>query len=350
MKVRYSRLCEALLGYEYSRFLMSIFMENLGNIQKAEAQGRRGFAAAKDRMKGLLSDAVPPGLEDKTESVELNRLDLAAHRYREAYESVRILIENQALIDNVVESVLSDSETITVGNIYLAWHAIHGASALHSTGLWNNVSRKLCIEINTRLKNQMFINAVTEGLDLDAKIYVKGNTAGTLNVADNIASLHTTGIWSQMSEESRGVISSHMGNPIFINALAKDVQSNLEAGIASVINNKAWSAIQNIATLHALGLWDNVEKERQHIIEKYIETSTFIDKMSEEARSAANAGARHGDTSFAWIAVLRAAALKPLAEYYEHRAAEFRRPQEVAAARKPQSGENASSMLPTRKF
>ena len=345
MKVRYSRLCEALLGYEYSRFLMSIFMENLGNIQKAEAQGRRGFAAAKDRMKGLLPDAVPPGLDERREDVELNRLDLVARLYRDAYESVRPLIEDQALVNRVAKNWRQVArEGAKKGSSEPAWDAIRGVATLRTLDLWDKLPQETRAEIEGYLRNQTFIDSVTdseffkkEGYD----IYMYACLA-----IRNGADLRISGFSDMFDKERQKQIVDYFKSQECISAASERVLFHVEnVGKKRVNSSYPWAVMHDIADLHILGIWGMIGKDIRNKMDQHLKSPAFIKDVAESVRIHA---IQATDISFARIAVLDGAALKTLAEYYELEAEKLREKQGAEAARNPRSDKGLPN-IPTIK-
>src|SRR3989338_10852567 len=113
-------------------------MEEANRIRRAEAQGREHLEAARRRLGGLIKDAKPPGLRDDTEDVEINEKDIIAHRYREAFESVRPLIEDQIFINAVSEDLRSIANScVKEKNESIAESVIIGAAALQTVGTWS---------------------------------------------------------------------------------------------------------------------------------------------------------------------------------------------------------------------
>jgi len=313
-------------------------------LKQAEEQGQRDLKRARKRFGGLLTQTLPPGLVDNTENVEINEKDIIAHRYREAYESVKSLI-SRMFINKMSENLRSCAEKgAQEGNTDSAWDAARGVAGLRALGFWHRCGREIREETERHFEDQTLISNVAEDLRSHAAKGARERDDGSAwNAIRDSATLRVTGIWGMISRQKREEIEGYMQSPTFIHSVAKGLRLAGSEGAKKGNTLYALNAAEGAIALRAIGLWDEFDKETRGDFEEYIESQTLINNVVEGIYR----GAGNRNTSFTAKSVV---ALKFLAEYYKMEAEKIRSAQGAEAARKPQSGENASSMLPTRKF
>ena len=323
------------------------------NIHRAEAQGRAHVAAARRRFGGLIVDTQPPGLTERTGDVEINELELAAYLYREAYESIRPLIEDQSLINVTTEADLcyDAKEGVKEGSTHYAWNAVQDVAALRALGLWEKLQGGTRHEIGQCFGNQTYINRLAKNVrDATNQVAVR-NYYFAWDAARDIAALHTIGIWNMISRKTRTEIEGFLEDKRFIRNAAERVRFNAAKCAKKEDAVSAWDATLGAVTLRTLGLWEKIPRETRREIEGYFGSQTFISSMSAEVCFYARKVAKGGDFRGAWLAFRGAAALKFFSEHYEREAEEARVAQGLqgaAAARRPRSDKGLPN-IPTIK-
>jgi len=319
------------------------------NIRREEAKGRENFQAAQNRFAGLIKDAKPPGLRDDTEDVEINEKDIIAHRYREAFESVRPMIENQMLINIVAGQVRSSAEQgAKKEQNSAAWNAARRIADIRSLGLWERVQKETQEEIEGYLRDQTLIDNMTDKICADAREDILENINCSLDVALGVATLRYLGLWDELRKEAREELDGYFVNQTFIDDMFERARLHAKAGAGRDIYS-AWDATLGAAALRALGLWERVQRETQEEIEGYLRDQTLIDHVVGEVHTQVE-NVMRGNIGFALNAIPGAAALKTLAEHFELEAKKLRDKQGAEAARKPQTDKTLLNILPEKKF
>ena len=321
------------------------------NIHRAEEKGRAHVETARKRFGGLLTQTLPPGLVDDTENVELNELDMVAHRYREAFESVRPLFENQVLIESAAKEVCSDARFGAEGNATFTRYAPNaaiGVAALRALGLWDKFSAEMREKIDRYLKDQMFISKAVEKVRSDAKAGAEGFGRKARYAIGGVAALHAIGVWSKVKERLQLKINAYIGKKAFIIAVALDVLSDAKTG-AEGNALPAWSATRGAASLHTTGVWSKISEKLRKEMSTYLKNPTMLNIVTERVRFHAENGVA-GNNESACDVIVDAAALKTLAEYYELEAKKLREKQGAAAARNQQTDKTLLNILPEKKF